>query len=153
MACIRLALGALLGLLILPGCSSYPANLAAGQACVRSAQCSGGLVCSVGQCTADLTMFGGGHPTVLDAGPPTDAALADDAAIADDADLMPMDTGPLPDVGPLPDTGPVPIDSGTDAGPTPVDAATPVDAFTPPVDAATPVDAFVPADDADIDAA
>lgn len=136
-----LALGSMIA-----GCASYPTNLGPGQACVRTSQCAAGMVCSMGQCTADLTGFGGGRPTSLDAGAPIDTGLEDiDAELLEDASSA-EDTGPLPDTG-MPEDAFVPP---VDAFVSPVDAyVAPVDAFVPPVDAfVPPVDAFVPPEDA-----
>ena len=121
------------------GCSAYPGNLAAGQTCVRSAQCAPGLVCSAGMCTNDLSMFGMGRVPNLDGGPDTGPPV--DAG--DDADLDAF----------MDDTGIAPVDAfvpPVDTGLPPVDAfVPPVDAFVPPVDAfVPPVDAFVPPVDA-----
>jgi hypothetical protein len=132
------------------GCA-YPTGITSGGACQRTVQCGPGLVCApdtvpvAGQppppmhCTSDLTNFGMGHPTNLDAGV-TDAAS--------DAGVIMYDTN-------QPDTA-VPVDAWVD----PNDAfvpgndafVPPNDAFVPPNDAFVPPnDAFVPPDDAWVD--
>lgn len=137
----------------LAGCG-YPTNVASGGACQRTVQCASGLVCSQGHCTNDLSMFGMGHPTVLDGGM-TDANLVDAAyvdAFADDMNLP--DTGvPNDAYTPPPDDAWVP---GNDAYTPPNDAYVPPnDAYTPPDDAwvMPPDDAWVmPPDDTGVDA-
>lgn len=133
---------------ITAGCAGYPTNVASGGACQRTVQCGPGLVCApdvmvnpgdppvARHCTADLSNFGNGHPTNLDAGMMVDGG--------DDTGVM-VDAAP-PDDANLPDTG-VPNDAYTP----PNDAFTPPnDAFTPPNDAFVGNDAFV-ADDAFVD--
>lgn len=128
-------IAALLAGLAAAGCTGVPTGLGPGAACVRSAQCQGGLVCNMGMCTSDLGGFGTGMPPMrpFDAGP-VDAQV-DDAEI----DAPDLDSGPPEDTGP-PVDAPMP----------PVDAFVPPDdAFVPPDDAfVPPVDAFVPPDDA-----
>lgn len=109
------------------GCSAYQTGLGPGAACVRSAQCQGGLVCNMGMCTSDLAGFGMGMPPVLPDGGPPDALVDPDAAPPE------MDAGPPIDAAMPPLDAPMP----------------PPDSFVPPPDSfVPPLDAFVPATDA-----
>ena len=95
-------------LVALLGCGDLVADLGAGEACARSAQCGPGLVCLEGSCTNDLTGIGGMVPDLgVDMGA-ADMGAADMGA----ADMGVEDLGP-PDLGP-PDLGPP--DLGVDMG-------------------------------------
>lgn len=147
------------------GCGAVPTELGSGERCVRTSQCSAGLVCSAGVCTNDLSMFGGGvvpeRPGMdsgagidgsvaldgelaeLDASEPTDGGMFDaemfDAANVDSgidaATAPPRDSGP-PDSG-APDSGRP--DSGTVAEPDSGRMVEP-DSGALPVDAASAPD-------------
>lgn len=109
---------------LLAGCPLAPINVAEGGPCVRSTQCSPGLVCSAaGVCTSDLTGFGMGMvPNTdvpmdldagdLDAGAPMDTPGMDTPGM--DVPVIPMDVPVVPmDVPMAPD---VPVDTGVDSG-------------------------------------
>lgn len=115
-----------LALGLLGGCPLAPTGVAEGGPCVRSTQCSAGLVCSAtGFCTSDLTGFGMGMvPNTdvpmdldtgdLDAGEPMDVPGMDAPVIPMDVPVIPMDVPVVPmDVPMAPD---VPVDTGVDSG-------------------------------------
>lgn len=117
---------------LLAGCPLAPTGVVEGGPCVRSTQCSPGLVCSAtGFCTSDLTGFGMGMVPntdvpmaldagdLLDAGEPMDVPGMDAPVIPMDVPVVPMDTPMTPDV---------PVDAPRDAG---VDAGMP-DVPAPP---------------------
>lgn len=127
---------------LLGGCPLAPTGVIEGGPCVRSTQCSPGLVCSAtGVCTSDLTGFGMGMvpntdvPMDLDtgdlrdAGEPMDVPGMDVPVIPMDVPVVPMDVPVVPmDVPMTPD---VPVDAPRDTG---------VDSGMPDVPADVPVD-------------
>lgn len=112
-----------LALGLLAGCPLAPTGVAEGSPCVRSTQCTAGLVCSAtGVCTSDLTGFGMGMvPNTdvpmdldagdLDAGEPMDVPAMDAPMIPLDVPMVPMDVPMTPDV-----PADAPTDSGLDSG-------------------------------------